>query len=126
MEKVNGFFAPNSFYRRWFGEPTKPIEEYVGKWNLTEKEAIKLAQEAIRKAGYSNEEFQTSKDPRIHKPKQVGPYVIPRYLFEWNTPHPTLSGTLLTGATVEVDAHTKSVKYLYLFDGRPKTPPAYE
>lgn len=125
MEKVRGFFAPNSFYRRCFWGRCQPIEEYLGKWNMDEKQAIELARKAIRKAGYKDEQFETFKEPEKISPKQVFPYIIPRYLFIWNVPHPTLPATLLAAATVEVDADAKTVKYMELFDMRSK-PPEYK
>lgn len=114
LGRVSGFFAPNSFYKRWFGEPFMSIGEYLGEWKMNEKAAIELARIAIRRAGYADEQFESAKTPEVRKPRQVGPYIIPRYLFEWRVWHPTLSGVTTAEATVEVDAHSKSIKYVHL------------
>lgn len=122
LSQVRGFSAPNSFYQRWIGEGFKPIEQYLGKWRLTEEQAIKLARDTIRKAGYTENDFEAFKAPAILKPKQVGDYVIPRCLIRWSVWNPKMASTLSADAQIEVDADTKTIKYVYFFSGKRKTP----
>jgi len=117
LGRASGFFAPTSFYKRWFGEPFKPVDEYLGEWKMDEREAVELARRTIRKAGYTEQQFESSKAPEIKKPKQIGPYRIPRYLIEWRVWHPTMPATALALADIEVDADSRSIKYISLMTG---------
>lgn len=113
---VSEFSAPDTVYGRQpaaLDQSVRPFQEYMGKWRLTEKEAIALVYGAIENLGYTTEDFRANRPPDVIKPAQVGDYVVPRYSFRWLTNHPTTGGTIAL-LRAEVDADKKTLKYLEL------------
>jgi hypothetical protein len=47
-------------------------------------------------------------EPDVQKPKEIGIYVIPRYLFSWQ------DARTRSQAQVEVDASNGTIRYLYV------------
>ncbi len=110
------FCAPDTVYGRQ--PPTidpvlRPLEEYLGKWRLSEGDAIELARRSIRNLGYADEEFPTRQKPVVTKPEQVGDYIVPRYSLRWLTNDVNTGGTVALVRT-EVDADRGQLKWLQL------------
>ena len=113
---ITEFSAPDSVFGR---QPPaldpfpRPFEEYLGGWRLSEKEGIDLVRHAIKKLGYTVEGFYADRIPAIIKPEPVGPYVVPRYYFQWLTNDAATGGTIAM-IRGEVDGERGHLKHLDL------------
>jgi hypothetical protein len=123
------FSAPDSVYGRQppsLDPLLRPVEEYLGRWRVSEKEAIELVHRSIRKLGYTPKEFHANRPPQVSKPEQVGRYVVPRYSFRWLTNEATTSASIAL-VRAEVNADKGQLSYLELGGGplsiRARVPP---
>lgn len=116
---VRGFSAPESCFKRQPEDKRLPIERYVGRWNMTEADALALARGVVRNADSTIRDINVS-DPPTEKLafKQTGNYVIPRFFFQWTKSSDSRPGVATTDIQIEIDADTKTVKYLYIWNGR--------
>jgi hypothetical protein len=111
---VTGFNAPDTVYGR---QPAaldpfpRPINEYLGAWKLSQKEAIQLVHQAIRNLGFSIKALRADREPVVTKPERVGEYIVPRFYFNWLT-NDEITGGTISMVRAEVDADKGQVKYL--------------
>ncbi len=119
------FRAPYAFFGS--GKLDGRIEDYWGDWRMSEREAIKLARDAVRKLGYSLEALHLDRKPKIKKPIKIGDNSIPRYRLNWEFSIPESDGEeqggIISATEVEVDADRKSVRSISIYDGNLIRPP---
>lgn len=97
-------------------KPRPPIEKFLGKWKMSDEQAVTFARGMIRKAGYTEKQLGADQAPDIQKAKQVGTYIIPRLLISWKVLG-DIPGSLVAEAVVEVDADSGTLKYIRLHNG---------
>lgn len=114
---VRGLRTQDPFFRRDREDP--PVDEklFLGEWKMSEKEAVVLARETVKKVAGEAEMALMKSEPTVLKPDKVGPYVVPRYWIQWLKSDPQHAGTDLE-IGVEVDADKKIIKYLRVFNSR--------
>jgi hypothetical protein len=108
---VNGFYAPDDF----FTSDQRPIliKDFVGKWNLTEAQAVRVIRSALAKLDYPTNLVRMDFNPRVVKPALAD---IPRCAFWWNLQNE--DGTdLISKVEAELDMDNGLLKYLY-FDNK--------
>lgn len=108
---VNGFYAPDNL----FNSDQRPIliKDFVGKWNMTEAEAIELIRRTLAKLNYPTNLVRVDFPPKTSKPIVPG---IPRYSFWWWCENET-HDDLVSKVEAEVDADKREMKSLY-FENR--------
>ena len=122
---VQQFRAPYSFlggYDKLDGR----IEDYWGTWRMSERAAIKLARETIKKLGLSLERLHLDSKPEVKKPVKIGSNDIPRYRLNWTFSIPGTDdqpGGIVSATEVEVDAEKKCVKSVAIYDHNLVRPP---
>lgn len=104
---VNGYYAPDNL----FNSDRRPIliKQFLGKWNMTEQEAIELIRRTIAKLNYPTNLVLMGFKPHVTKPTLPG---IPRYSIYWwaeNAAHDDLQCKV----EAEVDADKRELKSLY-------------
>jgi hypothetical protein len=103
------FDAPDCFFN--FPKPGVVVSQFIGKWQMTEAEAIELARKALTKLGYSTSSFGADRRPELERPFNVGN--VPRYHITWRR---ISNGVLLSHAIFEIDAEKKQVKSITLLN----------
>jgi hypothetical protein len=106
---VNGYDAPDKL----FGSENRRailIKDFVGKWNITEAEAIALVRRTLAKLNYPTNLVHFEVEPQVHKPAVPG---IPRYMFFW---YYNQDDDLQSTVWAEVDAYKGELKSLYYDD----------
>jgi hypothetical protein len=105
---VNGYYAPDNL----FNSDNRPIliKEFVGKWNITEEEAIDLVRGTLSKLNYPTNLVHTDFKPEVRKPAVLG---IPRYSISW---YYLVQDDLRSKVEAEVDADKGELKSLYYDD----------
>lgn len=105
---VNGYDTPD----RLFFNNNRPIvvRDFLGKWNLTEAEAIDLVRRTIARLHYRTNLVHMDFDPQAHKPAVPG---IPRYEFFWDY---IRNDQPESAVWAEVDADKRELKSLYYDD----------
>ena len=81
------------------GRPVR-LRNYVGKWKMSDKQAIALVQTATRQLGFNIDEV-FNHQPEIQKPNIRGDVIVPRYHFTWKR---VIGAQLEKGVFAEVDA----------------------
>jgi hypothetical protein len=107
---VNGYYAPDNLFNS--DNRSILIKEFLGKWKVTEEEAIELVRRTLAKLNYPTNFVHMEFKPRVSKPAIPG---IPRYLFCWwleNEAHDDLQSKV----EAEVDADKRELKSLYYDD----------
>lgn len=114
---VSGYYAPDS--SQVPGEKND-LHKFVGKVNLTEKQAVKIARQAIKRLGW-DKILRTDMQPEIAYPTQIGRFtletgtertnIFARYFVCWTPPDNNGKGTLTS--SVEIDASTKEIKSVH-------------
>ncbi|MBI3850321.1 MAG: hypothetical protein HY298_08540 [Verrucomicrobia bacterium] len=124
---IQQFRAPYSFFGNY--KLDGRIEDYWGTWRMSEREAVKLARDTIKKLGYSLEMLHLDRKPKIRKPIKIADHNIPRYWLNWEFSTPKThdeeekpSG-LISATGVEVDADKKTVKSIFIYDPNLNRPP---
>jgi hypothetical protein len=87
------------------------VKDFAGEWKLSEQQALKLAREKVRALGYTEEQMSIQDKPEVTRPFLVGPKIIPRYMFRWQTVRPNHTGSAVR---VEVDAQRGRVTEIWL------------
>jgi len=77
------------------------LRNYVGKWNMSEKEAIVLVQRATRQLGFNMDNL-FKHEPEVQKPNIRGRLIVPRFHFAWKH---VVDAQLEKGVFAEVDAN---------------------
>jgi hypothetical protein len=105
---VNGYYAPDNL----FNSDNRPIliKEFVGKWNMTETEAIDLVLRNLLKLNYPTNLVHTDFKPEVRKPTLPS---IPRYSISW---YYVVQDDLRSKVEAEVDADKGELKSLYYDD----------
>jgi hypothetical protein len=122
---LDSWLAPDRFYG-WIETPD--IQPMIGKWHMTERQAIQLVRDAVRDIKYQNPEMKLVLQPpeSVQKPNVHGSLVIPRYFFEWQAKKVTSDRQYYFRSsiiTAEVDAEQKKIKSLTIYfweEGAPK------
>jgi hypothetical protein len=85
-----------------------PREKLSGKWNMTDKEAVKFARNSLEKLGHTLKDFHAHEPPsRLARKVPFGNFIVPRILIGW--------GKYSNGmAEFEIDTNKKEIKYLRL------------
>lgn len=107
---VNGFYAPDNLFHS--DKRAILIKDFVGKWNMTQAQAIELIGRTIAKLNYPANLVHMNFEPQVHKPALPG---IPRYSFWWwyeNEAHDDVQSKV----EAEVDADKRELKSLYYDD----------
>ena len=126
---IQGFYAPGSlpglrpFHNRVL------VKDLLGKWNLTQTQAIQLVARTLAKLNYPTNVLRLDFEPRVVKPAIPG---IPRYNFEWtHTPpsrHSETEGDVDYrpdwSVWAEVDADKGELKELRYYANYGDRPPA--
>lgn len=104
---VNGFYAPDNL----FASDQRPIliKEFIGKWNMTEAEAIALVHKSIGRLNYPTNLVQINFAPDINQSVFTN---IPRYSLSWLV-HDKSNGRLVCKVQAEVDAEKRELKSFY-------------
>ena len=110
---VNGFYAPDDLFSLAGERRPMLIKDFVGKWNMTEKEAIALIRRTLAKLNYPTNLVRMDFAPKIHKPSVPN---IPRFDFWWWCENETKE-SLVSKVEAEVDADKRELKSLY-FDNK--------
>ncbi len=108
---VNGFYAPDNL----FDSDRRPIliKDFVGKWNMSQTEAMDLVRRTLAKLNYPTNLVRMDFAPKVHTSVITN---IPRYSFWWwceNEEH----DDLVSKVEAEVDMDKRELKSLY-FDHR--------
>jgi len=104
---VNGFYAPDNLFNN--DRKPKLVKDLLGKWNMTEQEAVGLIRRTIAKLNYPTNLLCMDFKPQVTKPALPG---IPRYSISWlaeNEAHDDLKCKV----EAEVDADKRELKSLY-------------
>lgn len=104
---VNGYYAPDNLFSS--DRRPKLLKDLVGKWNMTEAEAIELIRRTLAKLNYPTNLVLMDFQPRVSQPALPG---IPRYWIYWwaeNDAHDDLQCKV----EAEVDAEKRELKSLY-------------
>ena len=105
---VNGFYSPGNLFSS--DERAIRVKEFLGKPNMTEREAIQLVRASIKKFNYPTNFVHMDFQPRIQT--LCGPG-IPRYFITWAyAPNDELQSKV----EAEVDADKRELKSLYYDD----------
>lgn len=111
---LDGYFAemyaPDQFFSRQKGVL---IKDYVGDWNLSEREAIAYARECVRRMGLDGEQLGIQGKPQVRRPHVV--YNVPRLEFLWQTMH---DGHFRSTVRMEIDAEAGSIKKFFMHSSR--------
>jgi hypothetical protein len=108
---VNGYYAPDVFFSS--SQKGILIKDYIGKWNMTESDAIAMARKEIKKFNCPTNLFHVDGPPdSVIRPHTTGATVIPRFLISWDKLNQNHDDLLAT-ACVEIDADKKIVKSAY-------------
>jgi len=112
------FRAPHAFFGG--GKLDGRIEDYWGAWRMSQREAVQLARDEIKKLGYSLEMLHLDRKPKIKKPIKIGNNIIPRYRLNWefSIPEPDDDEQvgIISATEIEVDAEKKMVKSISIYD----------
>jgi len=114
---VCGFYAPDNL----FDNTRRPflIKDFVGTWNITQAEAIKLVRRALTKLGYPTNLVRMDFPPQVFTSPITN---IPRYSLWWWCENETRDD-LISKIEAEVDADKGELKSLYFdhkaFWGKP-------
>ena len=104
---VTEFIAPDNLFQS--EKRTIHVKDLLGKWNLTEQQAIQLVKRTVAKFNYSTNLIHFEVKPQVSKPAVPG---IPRYMFYWNY-SPEGYDVVQTAISAEVDADKGELKSLY-------------
>jgi len=107
------FRSPNCYFHL---QDVNRIPEFYGKVKVTQKEAVQVACEAIKKLGYTEAVLHADRPPRVTPPPRSGANVVTRYRIEWLDPEqdPQDRGILRRTVEFEVDAVTKQIHMMGL------------
>jgi hypothetical protein len=107
-DMVTAYYAPDVLLG---GDSTRPIlmKDLVGKWKLTEAQAIELVKRTVAKLGYPANLVHFEVEPQVRKPAVPG---IPRYMFYWYY-SPEGYDVVQSAISAEVDADKGELKSLY-------------
>ncbi|MDW7980283.1 MAG: hypothetical protein RMH97_06940 [Verrucomicrobiales bacterium] len=106
---LNGFYAPDTLFSLYSERRPILIRDFVGKWNMTESEAIALVSQAVAKLGYPSNLVRMDFSPAVMKSWVTN---IPRYMFHWWAVDET-GNDLICKLEAEVDADARQLKSLY-------------
>jgi len=118
---VTQFTAPYAFFVQNQKRDGR-IEDYWGSWRMSEREAIKLARDTIKKLGYSLELLHMDKKPKIKRPIKIGRHDIPRYRLTWDKQEKVevqgegIVSAITSTTEIEVDADKKVVRSIYIYN----------
>lgn len=124
---IRQFHAPYAFFAG--GKRDGRIEDYWGRARMSEREAIELARDTIRRLGYSLEALHLDRRPKIKKPLKIGDHTIPRYRLHWEFTAPATEDEeaqqagIVCLTEVEVDAAKKTVRSISIYDRSLMRPP---
>ena len=114
---VSAYWAPDSLD---LADEPKDYHKIVGKINLSEKEAVRIARDALKKLGW-DKALRTDLEPSIATPREVwrftlergseGTNLVARFNISWKPPEER--GTGLVDSCVEIDATTKVIKSIF-------------
>lgn len=110
---VNGYYSPDVFNSTDF-HPFH-LQDFKGKWNLNEEQAIRLVKQQLAKLHYSTNSIHMDFAPNVIFAAGYFKRIIPRYFFEWdfwNAAHDDLQSKV----EAEVNAETGDVESLYYDD----------
>jgi hypothetical protein len=106
--------------RRFFESDGLPfrVKDFVGKWNLTEDQAIELARQTVSKMGYPLESLHMDTKPKVNRPREIkGMPTIPRLWLEWRYPADPAQ-PVAQWIEVEVDCDKGTIETLHFDDVR--------
>jgi hypothetical protein len=114
--EINAFYSRDAVFN---GPPAAfdpfplPAESYLGRWRMSEVDAIALVRKSIERLGFRPVDFYAQREPEVTKHQQVGQYVVPRYFIKWLTNSPA-TGLTVAMVAGEVDANKRSLASLCL------------
>jgi len=107
---VNGYYSPDVFNSTDY-HPFH-LQDFEGKWNLNEEQAIGLVTQQLAKLHYSSNNIHMDFAPNVIFAAGHFKEIIPRYFFEWdvwNAAHDDLQSKV----EAEVNADTGELESLY-------------
>jgi hypothetical protein len=109
--RVTLYRSPQSYYSL---QDPELIPRFYGPVKISEKEAMRIARDAIKKLGYQNSVFDADVPPKVTPPKKIGTNFVSRYLFQWldpKWPKPSKEGAIVPALlNVEVNASNRRVE----------------
>jgi hypothetical protein len=108
---IRSYESPLSYYSL---QDPNLIPKLFGPVKLTEELAVRIAHNAIKKLGYTDEMLSAGSPPQITPPPLVRKNYVPRYRIRWLDPTRGGGGpgNLPTSAEFEVDATTGQIQML--------------
>jgi hypothetical protein len=107
---VTAFYVPDNLFHS--ENRTIRVEDFVGKWRMTEAQAKELVYTTVAKLKCPTNLVHFEVAPQVNKPAMPG---IPRYMFRWNY-SPEGYDVVQSAISAEVDADKGEVKSLYYGD----------
>jgi len=92
------------------------VPRFFGPVRLSEKQALQVAHEAIRKLGYTAASLFADRAPVVTKPAKIGKNHVPRFRIRWNDPSRGNPENPPPSVDFEVDATTGRIHLLYLLN----------
>lgn len=108
---VNGYYAPDNLFSS--DRRQVLIKDFIGKWRMTEQDAIRLVKTTLARLNYPTNLVHTDFQPEIRKPAVAG---IPRYSIAWWYKTNPDAEDLQSKVEAEVDADRGELKSLYYDD----------
>jgi hypothetical protein len=81
--RVTLYRSPQSYYSL---QDPELIPRFYGPVRISEKEAMRIARNTIKKLGYQSIVFNADNPPMVTPPKKIGTNFVSRYLFQWLDP----------------------------------------
>jgi hypothetical protein len=118
---VNGYYSPSVLFS--VESPNLRVANFVGKWNLSQAQAIDVAKHMLAKLGFATNNIHMDFAPYVTYAQGDFQKTIPRFFFEWNFEN-AAKDDLQSKVAAEVNADNGHVESLYYDDkafwgGRP-------
>lgn len=110
MGAVVLYRSPHSYFS--LQDPNR-VPEFYGVVKVKQTEAVRIAQNALKRLGYKEAELHFDQTPKVTPPKRNEGREIARYLVEWiDKDQVTAGGIPLERTAVEIDASTGRIEML--------------
>jgi hypothetical protein len=112
--RVEMFRTPRSYYEL---NDFDLLPTFIGPVKLKEKDALKIAHDAIRKLGYSDATVCADRAPVVKPPPKIDKKFVPRYKITWKDPtRGSNPKEPPTSVEFEIDATSGQIQMMVLFN----------